>query len=132
MKLPDPPAEIRAKIEQAPHDAQKGLWVLRDLILATGAALPEVGRIEECLKWGQVSFTTPETKSGSTLRIGVPKSGGFALYAHCQTNIIAHYQAAFPNLERIEANRAVMFDDTAQIEPDRLRILIAHALRYHL
>ena len=86
----------------------------------------------ECLKWGQPAFTTPATKSGSTLRIGCPKSGGFALYAHCQTNIISSYAANFPGMDRIEGNRAVVFSDVDEIDSARLSHLIAHALRYHL
>ena len=126
------PADIKAAIEAAPPGSRAGLWSLRSLVLDTAAAMPEVGRIEECLKWGQPAFTTPQTKSGSTLRIGVPKTGGFALYAHCQTNIISSFAAAFPGQDRIEGNRAVIFHDEAEIEPARHGQLVAHALRYHL
>jgi hypothetical protein len=127
-----PPKHIARAIEDAPTEAQDGLWALRDLILKTAARLPEVGRVEECLKWGQPAFTTPETKSGSTLRIGAPKSGGFALYAHCQTNIISSYADAFPGLDRIDGNRAILFNDVSEIDPVRHGQLIAHGLRYHL
>ncbi|THH35457.1 DUF1801 domain-containing protein [Aliishimia ponticola] len=119
-------------MDAAPARAQAGLWALRGLILDTARTLPEIGPVTECLKWGQPSFTTPVTKSGSTLRIGCPKAGGFALFAHCQTTIISDFVSAFPGLDRVDGNRAILFDDPAQIEPARHGQLVAHALRYHL
>lgn len=130
MSIAPPPPEVLAAITASPHGVQPGLWALRRLILETAAGLPDVGRVQECLKWGQPAFTTPETKSGSTLRIGCPKQGGFALYAHCATTIIADFAAAFPGMDDIEGNRAVRFTDPAQIDPARHGQLIAHALRY--
>lgn len=129
MKAPD---KIAKAIETQPEEAQAGLWALRELILETAAQLPDVGEVTECLKWGQPAFTTPQTKSGSTIRIGCPKSGGFALYAHCQTNIISSFAATFPGQDTIEGNRAIHFSDVDQIDPGRHGKLIAHALRYHL
>jgi hypothetical protein len=42
-------------------------------------ATPGVGALHETLKWGQPAYLTPETRSGTTLRLGVPKSGGYAI-----------------------------------------------------
>jgi len=132
VTLPPPPDAVRQVLETAPPEARDGLWALRALILETATELPEVGRIEETLKWGQAAYLTPETKSGSTLRIGCPKSGGFALYAHCQTSIISGFAAAFPGQDRIEGNRAIHFADVSEIDPQRHGQLVAHGLRYHL
>ncbi len=132
MSLPPPPDQVRDALDAAPRAARDGLWALRTLILETAASLPDVGRVEETLKWGQPAFLTPETKSGSTLRIGCPKSGGFALYAHCQTTIISNFAATFPGQDQIEGNRAVHFKHVDCIDPARHGQLISHALRYHL
>ncbi|MEM9786443.1 MAG: DUF1801 domain-containing protein, partial [Pseudomonadota bacterium] len=70
--------------------------------------------------------------SGSTLRIGVPKQGGAALFAHCATDIIATYASTFPETDQIEGNRAVIFTGPDDIVPMRLRLLIYHGLTYHL
>ena len=115
-----------------PRNAIAGLMELRALIFKTAARLPEVGPIEETLKWGQPAYLTPVTKSGSTLRLGVPKTAKFALFAHCQTDIISRFAATFPGFDRIEGNRAVLFDDVNQIDPARHGLLIRHALTYHL
>ncbi len=105
---------------------------LRDLIFDVAADTPDAGQIEETLKWGQPSYLTPQTKSGSTLRIGLAKGGGVGIFAHCATTIISTYAQTFPDAERIEGNRAVIFRDADEIVPARLRLLIHHGLTYHL
>ncbi|MBN2742162.1 MAG: DUF1801 domain-containing protein [Rhodobacteraceae bacterium] len=115
-----------------PVELRAGLLDLRALIFAVAARLPEVGRIEETLKWGQPAYLTPETKAGSTLRLGVPKTGGFAIYAHCQSRIIPTFRDRFPQEFTYEGNRAVHFAPGAALPEDKLSFLIAHALRYHL
>lgn len=94
--------------------------------------MPEIGRIQETLKWGQPSYLTPETKAGSTIRLGVPKQGGFALYAHCQTTIISDFQAIFGEDFRFDGNRAVTFSAHDEPDTDKLRLLVRSALTYHL
>lgn len=114
------------------HQARPGLLALRSLIFEVAAEAPQVGEIEEALRWGQPAYLTPFTKSGTTLRLGVPKAGGFALFVHCQTSLIPDYITAFPGQDRIEGTRAVLFDDPDQIDPMRHGWLIHRALTYHL
>ena len=71
-------------------------------------------------------------RSGSTLRIGATKAGEAAIFAHCGTTIISTYAATFPDMDRIEGNRAVHFANADDIVPGRLRLLIRHGLTYHL
>jgi hypothetical protein len=75
-----------------PAEARPGLHDLRALIFEVAAATPEAGPIVECLKWGQPAYLTAETKSGSTIRLGVPRSGGFALYTHCRTTLLSDFR----------------------------------------
>lgn len=112
--------------------AVKGLKKLRRLIFEVAAETDGVGHVAEVLRWGQPSYITPVTKSGSTIRLAVPKDGGFALYAHCQTSIIKDFAATFPGFDRIEGNRAVLFKTEDDIDPDRHGLLIKAALTYHL
>lgn len=122
-----------ADVYQAmPDGARKTALALRELVFGIASQTPEVGAIEETLRWGQPSYITPETKSGSTLRIGATKAGEAAIYAHCGTTIISTYAATFPEMDRIEGNRAVIFASANDIVPERLRLLIKHGLTYHL
>ena len=45
------------------------LLQLRELIMKTAAATPEVGRLEETLKWGEPAYLTRQTGAGSTIRM---------------------------------------------------------------
>ncbi len=123
---------VAAVFDGFAEDVRPGLLRLRSLILETAAATPEVGRIEETLKWGQPSYLTPDTRAGTTIRLGVPKSGGFAIYTNCQTSLIADFRALFPEDFIYEGNRAVHFRDGSILPTDQIRLLIRAALTYRL
>lgn len=130
-----PPFEspaVAAAYESFPSQVRQGLLTLRSLIFETAAETPGVGTLEETLKWGQPAYLTPKTKSGSTIRLGLPKQGGFALYAHCQTTIIPEFRSLFPDEFQYEGNRAVHFRESTSLPLDPLRLLIRSALTYHL
>lgn len=116
--------KVKAAFDAFEPKARDGLLRLRALIFEVAGELD----VTETLKWGQPAYLTPK---GSTLRLGAPKAGGFALYAHCQSSVISSYAAAFAGADRIEGNRAVLFEDVSEIDAARLGQLIAHALRYH-
>lgn len=125
------PAVAQA-FETIAQPERAGLLKLRDLIFAEAKALPQVGPIEEALRWGHPSYLTPTTKAGSTLRLGVLNDGRFAIFASCQSTIIDTYAEMFGDQDQIVGNRAVAFDHADQIAPERLRYLIRHGLTYHL
>lgn len=123
---------VLAAFAALPDKAQPRLRTVRDLIFNIAAETPGVGEIEEALKWGQPAYLTPETKSGSTLRLGVTKSAEPAIFAHCQTTIISDFQAQFPDEFRYQGNRAVILPEEPGLSTAPLRHLIASALTYHL
>lgn len=125
-------AKVADVFAALPDDARTGMLILRALIFEIAAAHPEVGALQETLKWGQPSYLTPETGAGSTIRLAAPKAGGFGLYAHCQTTIISEYSAQFGGLDVIDGNRAILFSSPDQIDHGRHGLLIASALTYHL
>jgi len=123
---------VAAAFDAVAPEARAGLLTLRGLILETGDDLPQIGRLEEALRWGQPAYLTPDTKSGTTIRLGVPKKANFALFVHCQTRLIGDYTTMFPNQDRIDGTRAILFDNLSQIDPTRHGWLIRRALTYHL
>jgi len=132
--MPDPAfpsPQVAACFDAAPDQARAGMLALRRLIFDCAAQMPEVGRVEEALRWGQPAYLTPETRAGSTLRIAATDEG-FALYAHCQTTIIASFAETFPGLDRVEGKRALHFRDAGEVDPARHGQLVRHALGYHL
>jgi hypothetical protein len=132
MKQPMANDKVAAAYAAFPPEIQSMAMTLRDLVFDVAKDTPEAGEIEETLKWGQPAYLTPQTKSGSTLRIGPAKGGGIGLFAHCGTTIISSYANTFPNTDKIEGNRAVIFTHADDIAPERLRLLIRHGLTYHL
>lgn len=129
---PPPPALVAVVIDAYEAPVRAGVRALRSLIYEVALGLPEIGRLEEVLRWRQPAFLTPETRAGSTLRIGPHDSACFALFVHCRTSIVRTYAQAFPGWDRLDGNRAVLFDHPGQIEPLRLSSLIRHALTYHV
>jgi hypothetical protein len=123
---------VAAAFDAMDDEVRSGLLALRSLIFETADDLPRVGQIEEALRWGQPAYLTSETKSGTTIRLGVPKSGGFALFVHCQTSLIGDYITMFPGQDHIDGTRAVHFDTADQIDPLCHGWLIRRALTYHL
>ena len=120
--LPD----VGAAFLAAPQSVQPGLGHLRSRILS--CAKEKRIDVTEALRWGQPAYLSPK---GWTLRIGAPKLGGFAIYAHCGTSLIADFKEMVPEA-RIEPKRAVLFETIAEAEPLPLELLISAALDYHL
>jgi Domain of unknown function (DU1801) len=117
-----------------PPKPREKLLELRDLILATAAATPGVGALEECLKWGEPAFLTSARKSGSTIRIAwKPKAPQhYAMYFNCNTGLISSFRILFPDEFRYEGNRAIIFHENDTVPVAALSICIAAALTYHL
>ena len=130
-KRPFSDPAVKSVFDAFPDEARASLLAMRDLIFDVAETTGGVGRLEETLKWGQPAYLTPETKSGSTIRLGVPKEGGAALFAHCQTTIIADFRGAFPDAFTYDGNRAVRFSPGDDLKPDALALLIKSALTYH-
>ena len=124
--------KVAATFDAFPAAPRKGLLTLRALIFETAVTTPDAGAIEETLKWGQPAYLTPETKSGSTIRLGVPKGGGFALYTHCRSSLISDFQTLFPSDFTYDGNRAIHFASGQTLPTEALSLLIKSALTYHL
>lgn len=129
---PAPPKDVARAFENMPAEVRESLERIRHLIFDTAASTPGVGPITETLKWGQPSYLTEKTKAGSTIRLGCPKQGGFAIYTHCQTSIMADFQALFPDDFTFDGNRAVVFKAGDVLPLEKLGFLISHALTYHM
>ena len=125
-----PAAAVRERIEALPAAQRDRLLTIRSLILDVARNTPEIGRIEETLKWGQPSYLTPETKSGTTIRIDAHPGGGTALYVNCQTSLVDTFRAHYPGLS-YEGVRAVVFAPDAPLPKTQLKHIIALTLTYH-
>jgi len=116
-----------------PRPVKAKMLALRRLILDTAKATRGVGALEETLKWGQPSYLTTESKSGSTVRIDQVKSEAsqVAVYFHCQTNLVETFRELYPEL-KYSGNRAILLDAGDRLPEAELRHCVALALTYHL
>lgn len=126
-------ADVAATFDGYPRPSQDKLLDLRRLIFDTAAETAGVGHIEETLKWGQPSYLTPQTRSGSTIRIDAIKDDPqrFAIYFHCQTDLVATFRRLYPDSFAFEGNRAIHFCASDALPEDELKHCIALALTYH-
>ena len=120
---------VAAKFEAYAPALRERLVALRALVLEVAAATPGVGKLEETLKWGQPSYLTAETGSGTTVRIDVHPAGGVALFVHCQTHLVEQFRQLYPALT-YEGERAVLLRD-GPVDEDAIRHCVALALTYH-
>jgi hypothetical protein len=128
----NPASAVEAVFDAYPKPVRAKLLALRRLIFDTAKATG-VGALEETLKWGQPSYLTAETKSGSTVRIDQVKAqpGQYAVYFHCQTNLVETFRELYPEL-RYAGNRSILLDAQDKLPEAALRHCVALALTYHL
>ena len=124
---------VEAVFASYPNPVKSKLLALRKLMFDTAKATPGVGALEETLKWGQPSYLTTESKSGSTIRIDQVKTeaGQYAVYFHCQTDLVETFRELYPEL-RYGGNRSILLDAADRLPEAALRHCVALALTYHL
>mgnify|MGYP002631511259 CR=1 FL=1 len=124
--------EVASVFDQYPEEIRPRLLFLRDLIFETAAETDGVGALQETLKWGEPSYLTAETKSGSTVRIGwKEKKDHYAIYFKCTTDLIPTFRSKYPTTFKYEGTRAITFNLEDDIPAEELRDCISLALTYH-
>ena len=127
-------AAVEEVFRAYPKPLQAKLLALRRLIFDTARTTQGVGALQETLKWGQPSYLTPETKSGSTLRIDRVKSATdqYAVYFHCQTDLVETFRGRYPTELTYGGNRSILLRAADEVPEAALRHCIGLALTYHL
>ena len=124
---------VAAVFKAYPAALRKRLTALRELVFDVAASTAGVGALTETLKWGQPSYLTEETRSGTTVRIDRLKTGdGYAIYFHCQSRLVSKFRELYPDTFRFEGKRALLFTADARLPVRALRHCIGLALTHHL
>ena len=126
-------SEVADVFASYPKKYRAKLMFLRQLIFDTATKTEGVGELEEALKWGEPSYLTSETKSGSTVRINWKESLGnnYAIYFKCTTNLVPTFKEFYPKFT-YEKSRAIHFRLNEKIPVNKLSRCIELALTYHL
>jgi hypothetical protein len=126
--------EFKKAIAPFAPPARKKLEELHALVMDTAKHLDGVGKVSEELRWGQPSFLTQETGSGSTIRMdGLrddPKR--VALYFHCQSGLVPQFRELYANTFRFEKDRAILLPVDKPLPRAELAHCISLALTHHL
>lgn len=123
---------VAGVFENYPAGLRRKLMALRDLIFKVAAETDGVGKLTETLKWGQPSYLTQESRSGSTVRIDRLKGGdGCAIYFHCQSGLVDRFREIYPDTFRYEGKRAIVLDERDRLPVRALRHCIGLALTHH-
>ena len=124
--------DVASVFKAYPPDLRARLMALRELVFDTADQTAGVGRLTETLKWGQPSYLTEETGSGTTVRIDRLKaSDGYAAYFHCQSGLVEQFRELYPDTFEYEGKRAIVFDSSDRVPAKELRHCIALALTHH-
>lgn len=124
---------VAAVFRAYPTGLRRKLMDLRALVFEVAAETDGVGPLTETLKWGQPSYLTAETKSGTTVRIDrLKKADGYALYVHCQSGLVPRFRELYPDTFRYEGKRALVFEAGARLPLPALRHCIGLALTHHV
>ena len=118
-KMADYPATVRGKLE-----------FLRELVINTATACPEIEKLEETLKWGEPSFVT---KNGSTLRMDwkIKTPDQYQMYFKCTSRLVETFKIVFGNVFEYEKSRAIIFQLDQEVPVPQLEKCIKATLTYH-
>lgn len=111
---------------------RSAMLVLRELIFDVAAQNPDIGRLTETLRWGQPSYLTEQTRSGSTVRIGVASETMVALYFICTTGLVDEFREYYGDELDFSRNRAIILDAGDPLPTEALGHCVGLALTYHL
>ena len=125
---------VAATFKAYPPEVRARLMALRETIFEVAATTDGVGVLTETLKWGQPSYLTEETGSGTTVRIDRLKgdSGGYAAYFHCQSGLVGQFRELYPETFAYVGKRAITFGLDDRLPLGELKHCLALALTHHL
>lgn len=133
MTSPPLPAAIAQALSRHPDPVRSRLLDIRRMIFLVGAQTRGVGPLTETLKWGEPAYLTEVTRSGSTIRLGAPRSAPerCAVLFNCRTTLVETFRAHFSGDFAFEGNRALLLPVAGPLPDEPLTLCLRAALTYH-
>lgn len=123
---------VKSVFDNYPVEYREPLLQIRALIYSVASNISEVGELEESLKWGQPTYSTVKTKTGSPIRLDRFGENKIAIFFHCQTSLVSSFQSLFHNRLEFSSNRAIVLEPSETLPVNELSLCIEMALTYHL
>jgi hypothetical protein len=126
--------QVRKAYDRFDALVAKRLLEIRQLIFELAEQDDQIGKITETLKWGDPSYLTEQSKSGTTIRLSKVKDEAnyCGIYVHCQTRLISEFRDNFADAFEFSGNRAVLIDVNKPLEETPVKMFLQKALTYHL
>ncbi|NQZ85182.1 MAG: DUF1801 domain-containing protein [Nanoarchaeales archaeon] len=126
--------EVEIVFNSYPKNIKLKLLEIREIIFETASKNEEIGEIEETLRWGEPTYLTTQSKSGSMIRLAFKEKeeNKFGIYFHCQTTLVSTFKEMFPKTFTFEGNRCLRFNLDDKIPKTELENCISQALTYNL
>ena len=124
--------EVESVFDRYPEGVWEKMMQLRELIFDTAEATEGIGELQEALRWGEPSYLTSKPKSGTTIRIDSKSPDQFAVYVHCQTDLIARFKTLYPEKFRYGGTRSISMNVGEELPQTELARFLSMALTYHL
>jgi hypothetical protein len=133
MTSPPVPEPVANALSRYPAPVRARLLEIRETIFAVAAQAEGVGPLTETLKWGEPAYLTEASKSGTTIRLGAPKSapGKCAVFFNCKTTLVETFRTHFSGDFYFEGNRALIIPATDPLPEEPLALCLRAALTYH-
>ena len=126
-------SDVEQAFEKMPAPARSQVLALRDLIYEVAKENSQIGELTETLKWGQPSYLTEMSKSGTTLRLGYTKiKQAPALFVTCHTTLASEFKTFYPDEFGYEGERVLYLLDAIEDNREALKHCIGLALTYKL
>ena len=121
--------DVKDTLQLYPENIQARILTIRASIFEIASEYPEIGDIEETLKWGEPSYLA---KSASTIRLAWKKStpNKYGIYFNCKSKLIDTFKELYPTTFVYDGNLAIMIDVTEEV-PQELNHCLLLALTYH-
>lgn len=125
-------AAVASVFRSYPAGLRRKLLAMRELMFDVAARTAGVGPLTETLKWGQPSYLTTATGSGTTVRIDrLRDRDAYAVYFHCQSGLVDTFRAIYPDAFAYRGRRTIVFEIDDRVPARRLRHCLALALTHH-
>ncbi|MCY4101293.1 MAG: DUF1801 domain-containing protein [Rhodobacteraceae bacterium] len=129
-KFADPNVEIT--FYEFPEPRRELLFDLRDMIYRVSEADERIGDLSEELRWGDPSYITTQTNSGSTVRLGLFGKTKVVLLFHCKTSLVEDFKQKYSNELEYSKNRVIVIDPLSVPPTEILENCIHASLTYKL
>ncbi|MCH9852401.1 MAG: DUF1801 domain-containing protein [Alphaproteobacteria bacterium] len=125
-------SDVEQKFLSYPEPQRQKLLEIRELIFNVAENDNRIGILTETLKWGEPSYVTEQTISGSTVRLGLFPKNKIAILFHCKTTLVESFREIYGDKFEYSKNRAILLNSHDRYNKDILSHCIFMSLTYKL